>query len=203
MKEYSTFSFENEPNWEKVPIGEINNYNWNSKIQYKTAFKLCLVKNRGIFLKMETDEKNIRAVCKERDENIWEDSCMEFFLKAFPERDEYINFEMNSKGVYLAEFGTKGRPYRKFIKELTDITPEISAKTDENGWSLNLFVPCELINELYGLPFSAAECIMKGNFYKCGDLTEKVHYGSYTEMTTLPPGFHNPQCFGNIVVKGE
>ena len=36
------------------------------------------------------------------------------------------------------------------------------------------------------------------NLYKCGDFTERPHYGSFAPMSTLPPGFHNPQLFAKI-----
>lgn len=199
MKTYKTYSFSEKTLWSEVPESEIEFYQWNSEASYKTCFKMCTVKGKGIFLKMRTDEKNLRAVCTERDEPIWEDSCMEFFIKPFSFREEYLNFEMNPNGAYLCEFG-KGKSDRVFVKTLTDKTPTVITSKNSAGWELDLFVPCELINEVYGEKFTAEQCDMKGNFYKCGDKTEKVHYGSFAKMTTLPPGFHNPKCFANIIV---
>ncbi len=202
-KTYKTFSFSEKPDWEKVPEGEIAFYNWGSEAEYKTTFKLCLAEKKGIFLRMKTDEKNLRAVCENTDENIWEDSCMEFFLKPFPYKEDYINFEMNSKGAYLSEVGPGGRPKRRFLKDITPLKPELTSEVTTEGWSLQLFVPAELISAAFGEEFEAGECLMKGNFYKCGDLTEKPHYGSFSETTTLPPGFHNPECFADIIVTKE
>ena len=37
--------------------------------------------------------------------------------------------------------------------------------------------------------------IVRANFYKCGDDCEIQHYLAFSPVTTLPPGFHNPECF--------
>lgn len=198
-KVYNTYSFLGDIDWSVVPEEKLCFSNWNSETSYNTYFKMCFKKNSGIYLKMRTDETNLRAVCKKRDEPVWQDSCMEFFISAVEGREEYINFEMNSTGAYLTEFG-KGKTDRVFLKTLTKIEAEVRTTISEKGWSLDLFVPCELISEAYRTDFNAGPCAMKGNFYKCGDETEKIHYDSYTEMTTLPPGFHNPECFAVIKI---
>ncbi len=197
---YRTFAFDGEPLWDKVPEGRLGFSHWGSCAVYDTRFKLCFVKNRGIFLRMRTDEKNIRMVCTSTDEPVYEDSCMEVFLCSLEGREEYINIEMNPRGAYLSEYG-KGKYDRVFLKTKTAVTPLIKTEIDSDGWSLELFVPCELISEAYNAEFTAEKCKIKGNFYKCGDKTEKVHYSAYNEMTDLPPGFHNPKRFADIIVE--
>lgn len=199
-EKYETFSFRDEPKWEEVPEGKLMFSHWSSEAEYDTRFKMCFVKEKGIYLRMYTDEKNLRAVGVKRDDPVYEDSCMEFFICAVEGREEYINFEMNPNGAFLSEFG-KNKKDRVFLKTLTDIEPVIHTKITDEGWSAELFIPCELIAEAYGEVFDADECLLKGNFYKCGDKTYKIHYLSYNEMSTLPPGFHNPERFACIAVK--
>lgn len=198
-KEYRTYIFENEPLWDEVPEGKLEFSNWDSEVHYNTFFKMCFVREKGIYLLMRTDETQLRAVNTERDASVWEDSCMEFFLCPFTHREEYLNFEMNSVGAWLCQFG-KGREGRVFLKTLTDCEVQLETEADESGWNLSLFVPERLISEAFGERFTADSCILKGNFYKCGDLTAKPHYDSFSKMTTLPPGFHNPACFAEIII---
>ncbi len=198
-KIYTTYAFENQPPWDKVPEGKLDFSNWDSNVHYDTRFKMCFVNGKGISLRMNTNETDIRAVNSKRDENIWEDSCMEFFICPFAHREEYLNFEMNSKGAWLCQYG-KGRNDRIFLKALTDREIDISTKVSSSGWSLEAFIPCELISEAFGEEFVADKADLKGNFYKCGDLTEKPHYDSFNKMTTLPPGFHNPDCFAEFII---
>ncbi len=201
MKEvYNTYSFLGDIDWDIVPEEKLCYSNWNSDTSYSTFFKMCFQKNSGIYVKMRTDETKLRAICTKRDEPVWQDSCMEFFICAVEGREEYINFEMNSAGAYLTEFG-KGKTDRVFLKTITEREVKITTEVSDNGWSLDLFVPCELISEAYKTDFVGGSCVLKGNFYKCGDNTDLLHYDSFTRMTTLPPGFHNPECFALIKIR--
>lgn len=197
MKVYNTYSFENEINWQEVPEEKIGNFLWDSAAEYNVYFKMCFLKGEGIALRMRCDETQLRAEGKVRDDRVWEDSCMEMFLCPFEHRDEYVNFEINCKGVYLSQFGLT-RENRVFIKELTDIEADVKTDITPEGWSLEAFVPCRLISEVFGEEFAADKCSIKGNFTKCGDLTVNPHYESFARLSTLDFGFHNPGLFAKI-----
>ena len=199
MKVYNTFVFENEINWQEVPEEKLSYFLWDSAAEYNVFFRMCFLKGQGIALRMRCDETKLRAEGKVRDDRVWEDSCMEMFLCPFEDREEYVNFEINCKGVYLSQYG-RSREDRTFIREITDIEPYVKTETSDSGWSLEAFVPCELIAQVFGKSFPADKCTIKGNFTKCGDLTEYPHYISFSELTTLDKGFHNPQHFSKITV---
>ena len=199
MKQYNTYSFSDKINWQVVPEEKLENFLWDSDAEYNVYFKMCFLKNKGIYLRMRCDETELRAVNKERDGRVWEDSCMEMFLCPFPYRDEYVNFEINCEGVYLSQYGAE-RENRIFLKSFVFTEPNVETKITSDGWSLELFVPCELISDAYGEEFTADKCTIRGNFTKCGDLTEHTHYGSFSELSTLDLGFHNPKCFAVINV---
>ncbi len=200
MKVYNTYAFENEINWQEVPEEKLGFFLWDSAAEYNVYFKMCFLKGEGIALRMRCDETQLRAQGKVRDDRVWEDSCMEMFLCPFEHRNEYVNFEINCKGVYLSQFGLT-REKRVFIKELTDIPADVKTEITPDGWSLELFVPCRLISEVFGEEFNADKCNIKGNFTKCGDLTEHPHYGSFAELSTLDLGFHNPGLFAEINIR--
>lgn len=199
MKEYNTYVFEKEINWQEVSEEKLGFFLWDSAAEYNVFFKMCFLKGEGIALRMRCDETSLRAVSQVRDDRVWEDSCMEMFIYPFEHRKEYVNFEINCEGVYLSQFGAT-RADRVFIKELTSFEADVKTEITDNGWNLELFVPCELISEVYGEKFTADKCAIKGNFTKCGDLTEKPHYISYSQLTTLDLGFHNPEYFSEIKV---
>ena len=197
MREYNTYAFKNEIDWQCVPEEKLTYFLWDSAAEYDVYFKMCFLKGEGIALRMRCNETELRFEGKARDDSVWEDSCMEMFLCPFEHRQEYVNFEINCKGAYLSQFG-KTRADRKFIKELTDIAPEVKTHISGDGWSLELFVPCRLISDIYGEEFTADKCTLRGNFTKCGDLTKYPHYGSFCELSTLDFGFHNPNLFARI-----
>ncbi len=200
MKQYNTFSFTDKINWQAVPEEKLGYFLWDSAATYDVRFKMCFLENKGIFLRMRCNETILRAEGKVRNDRVWEDSCMEMFLCPFEERGEYINFEINCDGVYLSQYGSV-RENRQFIKDITHIEAQVKTDKSTDGWSLELFVPCELVSEVYSQQFTASACKIKGNFTKCGDLTEYPHYGSFCELETLETGFHNPQCFAVINIE--
>ncbi|HEY3390831.1 MAG TPA: carbohydrate-binding family 9-like protein, partial [Prolixibacteraceae bacterium] len=109
----------------------------------------------------------VRAVCREDQEQVWQDSCVEFFMR---QGDIYRNFEFNSLGVCLSAFGPdRNARERLDAKHLAQILrfPSIkieSLPTDEvpQDWSLTVAIPLELMAIKSGSQFMA-------NFYKCGD----------------------------------
>ena len=115
----------------------------------------------------------------------------------------YINFEVNPKGVYLSQIGKK-REGRQFIKELTDLEPVITPMEIEEGvrkaWGCEIILPQKFISDLYQTDYRIRECEIKGNFYKCADLSLAPHYGAHFPVTTAALGFHNPDCFGKIII---
>lgn len=188
---------------ESIPFSELTHYNWESKPPYrpKTYAKLALFEG-GLFARLICREQNPRATEAKRDGRIWCDSCLEFFVKPFELFDEYINIEANSKGVFLAQLGAS-RESRRFLKELTDTSPSVSAffGKDESGsfWGVDIYLSKKLFSECYSIPESDIDlskpCV---NFYKCGDECEIPHFISMFPVTTLPPGFHNPKCFKKL-----
>ncbi len=115
-----------------------------------------------------------------------------------------MNFEVNPKGVYLSQIG-ETRENRRFIKELTDLEPIITPMSvEEDGktaWGCEITIPCEFISALYGTDFKLGECRMKGNFYKCADGSVSPHYGAHFPVSSAALGFHNPDCFGDIIFR--
>ena len=39
------------------------------------------------------------------------------------------------------------------------------------------------------------------NFYKCGDKTEKAHFGMWNKINHDTPSFHQPTQFGKLIIE--
>ncbi|HZJ78581.1 MAG TPA: carbohydrate-binding family 9-like protein [Clostridia bacterium] len=206
MKSYNTFIFDAIPLWDEVPVAKLSSFHWESENPYRpdSYAKLCAVKNVGFVARLWSYESSPRAVLINRDEPIYQDSCLELFLKPVVNSSEYINIECNSNGVFLSQFGDK-RNDRLFIKDVTDISPSVKPWVPENGsqdaWGVEIIVPNELVSILYKVKYKLFPCEIKGNFYKCGDLTETPHYSAFFPVDTIELGFHNPERFGSIKLK--
>ena len=75
---------------------------------------------------------------------------MEFFVNFSPETDgRYINFEANANGALHCKIGP-GRGNRVPLASLDIPQPELTARVEEESWSIRLFVPQGCITALYG-----------------------------------------------------
>lgn len=204
--EYSSFIFHTLPKWERVPQAKIDYWHWEDTKPFRppSFAQLCGVYGKGLFARLWSFEENPRCVCTKRDEPVYQDSCLEFFLQPIPGNDAYINIETNCNGVYLSQFG-KNRNDRVFLKDYCKLNPIITTfEFSENGktaWGVEFFLSQELISEAYKTDYTLESGTVKGNFYKCGDKSPRAHYGACFPAGSVALGFHNPSIFGNISLK--
>lgn len=190
------------PEWDKAEIGFVDKERWTDVFfpAPKTTFKV-LRGPEGISILMHTDEKNLRAEIKEENGDICEDSCMEFFLKVSPWDTRYLNFEINPKGVVHLGIGD-GRFKRTLIDEDRKTFSIVSIAND-GDWTLKYYIPDTFIAKWYpdleALSSGNKSNIVKANFYKCGDSTEKPHLAMWSEIEVDEGDFHVPDFFGQLI----
>ncbi len=147
---------------------------------------------------------DLRATAMEDNGRSWEDSCCEFFVSD-PFDGSYYNFELTCVGSLLAACGT-GRQNREPLDTalLTRVIRysslerkplEINGKIF--GWTVVMLIPFELI----GIDSQALPVSVRGNFYKCGDLTAHPHFLSWNPVAVPKPDFHRPDFFGELILR--
>jgi hypothetical protein len=192
--------------WNDVPSLRVGHYLWLVN-DHRPAVEVQLCRSRGfLHVRFVVEEKRVRVRHMNFQDPVYKDSCVEFFVDAFPEtRQGYINFETNAAGVLLAAFGPE-RTLRKPLS-LEDLAgfeahPSITGPADgEHGadaWTLEYRVPLALFRKVYGQDIKPG-LRAAANFYKCGDETEVPHYGAWSPVGTPSPDFHRPEFFGEIV----
>ncbi len=190
--------YNNDADFASAPYNEMNSYHWESDPPYRpcTLCKLGLVGDT-LTAMLKCYESSPKAVYSKRDDPIYLDSCLEFFVAAVEGRAEYINVECNANGVFLCEFGD-GKYNRRLSADLTSLSPIVESfkGEDVNGafWGVKIQLTKEYLCSVYSCNDFEFGSI-KANFYKCGDDCDIQHYIAFSPVTTLPPGFHNPECF--------
>ena len=183
---------------------ELDSYHWEENPPYrpKTYANIGVV-NGSLCAVLKCYESNPKADCINRDAPIYTDSCLEFFVAPVSDRAEYINVECNSKGVFLCEFG-EGKYNRLLTASVTQLSPLIESfkGEDDKGayWGVCVTLTRSFVSDMYKI--SADKIDFKSirlNFYKCGDGCAVAHYLAFSPVTTLPPGFHNPDCFATFI----
>ncbi len=198
MKEYLIKAVE-RVDFTNAPRAEIDCYKWEADYAPHACAQLVWVEDSGLALRMTCDEADPTAVYKSYGDPVYRDSCMEFFLSA-DGGEHYINFEMNSAGALLSEFGTKDFPRTPISSFVTPPVPHAEVSPESGSWSVELFIPTSLIEALFGQSIGPGSTLL-GNFYKCGDDTPKPHFGMWNEIDSATPCFHLPEFFAPLKIE--
>ena len=180
---------------------KIDKINWN-KYPHLIEVKAYVGYNdQYLWFNFHVGNELIRAVCREDQDPVWQDSCVEFFIK---QGDFYRNFEFNSLGVCLSASGSDRHSRKSLDKDgleqilrFSSFTPEtLPDESTPASWSLTVAIPLQMI----GLK---AGCEFRANFYKCGDKTSVPHYLSWSPIGTSNPDFHQPAYFGLVKLEDK
>ncbi len=180
------------PEWEKAEAILIDTPAPGSVYSPETKAWL-LHSEKGLTLKMETEEKPLVTEIKERNGMVCEDSCMEFFIR--PENDKrYLNFEINP--IKTLHLGLGAGRYDRTFPEIPDEAFDMECTFENDKWQLKVFISYEVIDKIFG-PHTD---VFYGNFYKCGDKTPKIHYLMWNPVETPEADFHLSEFFGKIIL---
>lgn len=179
--------------------------NWKEEYPYAplTAFNIAH-SDTAIYIDFFVRCNYLRAVHDKNNSDVYQDSCVEFFV-APHDRAPYYNFEFNCIGtVHAAK-----RMDRHSGELLSDAQLDSIRRLASCGdrpfeeiegmfvWNLTVAIPLDLIGISYtpGKPVT-----LHGNFYKCADATSVPHFLSWAPIDTPHPDFHRPEFFGEITL---
>ena len=114
-----------------------------------------------------------------------------------------MNFEFNCIGTCLAAT-RKSRNENVVLRSAEELQRIIRysslgrrAFCEMEGlftWELTVGIPLDLL----GISVADLPEKILGNFYKCADDTDSVHFVSWNPIRTESPDFHCPEYFGEI-----
>lgn len=195
-----------QPQWEKLPALEIGCYPWGGDYRPRAQAKICYVTGQGFAVQLccWEPEAQRRAVVTENDQLVCVDSCLECFLNFAPQNPEigYLNLEVNPRGTQWCQYGID-RHCRTFLREQGLPYPEVTPFSDSSCWGYTAFIPLSTVREIYKKDAFQPGDLLRGNFYKCGDLTAQPHYGCWSHIQWPEPDFHRPEFFGELVLGPE
>lgn len=166
------------------------------------SFRIAHTDNH-ILLKYSVKEKHIRAMASNLNGNVYQDSCVEFFISF--DGEYYYNMEFNCIGIAFMAFGLD-RFRRKMIEPnvLEQIATystlgnqPFATRTGDFEWELMLSIPKTTF--VFSDISSFNQIKATANFYKCGDATPQPHYLSWSPIDTPRPDFHQPKFFGKVL----
>ncbi|MGL4994218.1 MAG: carbohydrate-binding family 9-like protein [Bacteroidales bacterium] len=186
---------------EKAEYQSVDQLNWES-FPYRPICNFYIARSEtSLYIRYIVSGNCLRAENSKDQEPVWQDSCVEFFVKV-PGDEHYFNFEFNCIGTSLAA-------RRLSRSESEYLSPDLMAKIarypsiprrpfcEMEGmfkWELTVVIPFEVI----GLDANKLPESINANFYKCADATALPHYLSWNPINTPTPDFHRPEYFGEL-----
>ena len=182
-------------------INQVDVLNWES-FDYKPDVKFKIAYTRHeILLKYYVTEQWFKAEKTGTNQEVYEDSCVEFFVS--PSDDGiYYNLEFNAIGTCLMGSGTGRENLKRADPEFISTVrrkgsageKSINEKNGDFSWTITMAIPFSVffhhnITGLKGMTFRA-------NFYKCGDKLTVPHYVTWNPVGTAKPDYHRPEYFG-------
>lgn len=178
--------------WENIPCAHIDTLLWSPSVPIEATAQLCYDES-ALYVRLSTCETYIRAEETSIIGAPCQDSCLEFFFS--PDTERYFNIEFNPNGCMYLGFG--GNDLIRLLPEDSTITPVIERFKD--GWLVEYSVPVTFIRQFFPDFSLQSGKTMRGNFYKCGDLTVQPHYLAWNPINSETPCFHRPQDFGQLI----
>lgn len=181
--------------WNIANVAEVNVKNWGQYDYIPNTTAKILYSDYGIHVQMQTDEKPLLARYTQQNDPVNTDSCMEFFVRPNENDDRYLNFEFNPFGTMY--FAIRTNRYDPVNPDKNKEYFEVNSYVDDKKWILQFTIPFEFIASIFGSHTST----MYGNLYKCGDETEREHYGSYYLLDPNSVDFHRSEYFGEFILE--
>lgn len=188
--------FQAQTDWSTVPVAELTHCGWTPETSIHASAQLSC-DGQALHVRMTAVERSIRATLTGELDQVCNDSCLEFFFAPKADDDRYFNFEWNQLGALSLSFGTL-RPVR--VRQVPKNARERFSFTSfdtQDGWGVEYQIPLDFLRTYY--PDYTFTGTAAGNFYKCGDETEQVHFLSWANMTSETPDFHRRGDFGTLV----
>lgn len=183
--------------WNSVPTALLDIMHYPAfPSPYRTEGQL-VYNDRALYVHMKTTERKIRAYCSNRNDEVCEDSCMEFFIAPDSDDIRYFNFEINAIGTLLLYVCNK----RIEMVPTTDDARIFNIKSiiSNDGWELFYEIPFSFMTKY----FNKISPTMIANFYKCGEKTEPRHFSAWNKPQDAPSDVHRPEDFGLLIFEGK
>jgi len=196
MRIYEAPYTSGQPNWETIPAAPIDTHLWSDIYTIIPSAQAAWDENH-LYIRLQAIEPHIRREYTGDWDPVCEDSCLEFFFCPKAGDQRYFNFEGNPNGSLYVGFGNAGDDRCRLLHEIRN-TIHATPFEIPGGWGLELKIPVTFIRIFVPEFKLYSGLTLRGNFFKCGDKTEQVHYMSWNPVEVSYPCFHMPQFFGEI-----
>lgn len=193
MKTYTILKRPETLDWANIPTALIDIHLQKECVDISATGQLCY-DEEALYVRLAAKEKNIRAEYTGLLDQPCQDSCLEFFFSPIEGDSRYFNIEFNPNHCLYLGIGSSIHDLVRLIPQKDVLSPQATRTCD--GWEITYHIPFEFIRRFFPDFNPTSGTKIRGNFYKCGDLTVQKHYLCWNKINSVPVSFHRPCDFG-------
>jgi hypothetical protein len=196
----------NKTAWKDVPPITLEYYMGDEPEHQPKAQAKAAYDDHFIYIIWKVEDAFVLARRTKNQQDIWRDSCVEFFFtpSSDPKEQGYFNLETNCCGAKL--FGShfsEGEDYKFTADDFAAVVTANSLKgpidseiTEPTVWTLEYKIPFSVLEKSAKVEHPAPGVKWRCNFYKCADDASRPHWLTWSPVTHAKPSFHLPEYFG-------
>ena len=195
--------------WSQTEALGLSNYMGDKPDHFPATQAKVLYDDKNIYIFFMVQDQYVRSVANAHQEQVWQDSCVEFFFTPSENISQgYFNVEANCGGfILLHHQKIDGKDMQLIdvddINKMTIehsmpqiVNPEISEPTT---WTLKYAISFAMIEKYASLKKPDHGVKWMANFYKCADSTSHPHWLTWSVVENPKPEFHLPQYFSTLL----
>lgn len=196
MRSYIITRKPEQLDWVNIPALAIDSCLWISDVGISAQAQLCYDAD-ALYVRLSAKEADIRAEVTGVVGTPCLDSCLEFFFCPDPQNKTYFNIEFNPNCCLYLGVGTDRYDLIRLLLPGENPLDAAAART-EDGWQVSYRIPVSFLQRFFPEFKAESGAMMRGNFYKCGELTPQEHYYSWNPVECPQPDFHRSEYFGKL-----
>jgi hypothetical protein len=195
--------------WLEIPALRIDQYAGEKPAHFPKVLAKLAYDEDALYLIFQVDDRFVRALAENYQDDVFEDSCVEFFFTPGEDISQgYFNLEMNCGGTALFHH-QKGRKVDELPVSEADfdqvqiahtlpkiVDPEIE---EAITWVIEYRLPFVILSNYARVDVPKRGRSWRANLYKCADSSSHPHWLSWSPVDTPKPDFHRPEFFGKLI----
>jgi hypothetical protein len=198
-----------KPAWKEVAAARLAHFMGEKPAHFPDTQLKMVYDDEAVYVIFGVQDQYVRATRTAYQQNVFKDSCVEFFFKPNDDDTEnYFNLETNCCGAALFAFqaGPRQGEVRIPSQEFETVTlahslpgpidPEL---VEPLTWSVEYRLPLNVLRNYCSVVPPAPGVVWKANFFKIADESSQPHYLTWAPVDRPKPDFHQPRFFGDLV----
>jgi len=191
-----------EISWTKAPAIRTFLLNRDGAPAPFNTTAIVLYDDKFIYFSFRSEDENIWATMRERDQFLWEEEVVEVFLQADPSLRNYIELEVNPLGtmldIYLLD-RRKNLPYRSWnsanLRWAVRVEGTVDGLGGDRGWTCEIALPLEDVATAPNRPPRPGDR-WRMNLFR---VESRPRSAGAAWSPTMQNDFHVPSMFGEII----